>query len=586
MSNFVFGSNLSYSDYIQAQSFVDDIKSSNNRIALEISKQTRQLIASKETLSQMDITTRENIANRISNQLSEGFETLSYQMQDISAGINELNSTFHWGFSRIISVMGGMNDSIKELIRIAKTPAQTAALEHFEIARDMFRKRIYSDVLEELGKAINGVPGVSAGYKQEWRVHQLEGIVKLGFVGCKSELINLEEAEVSFLKAAMYAEADNPQDSANAYLAAGWTAYCQGKIRDSIINTKKCLDINPKIGEAIFLLSKALIAEGRIEKSFEVLRRAINQDLFYAIKASADGDFQKYEEDLRRFFSSLVDEYYNNIGNTIAEYKDKYQSELSDIDNIFSSVVIQKTILDYPNSVERLKKCEELIKAHHLRFYKISQFINSIIESDFLDSVDELIDNYNNSLGCSIEKPDINRHVSNLNMTFNKKSLNSIKECSEISRKLTEEIDSKLKNIKWALKKYYNTDDEYKKLPKLKEKVDKHSELSPTGCATAGIIVGIVAAVSVIITLFGSFMNFFGDPEAQGIKSFGSSILSWGIGIGIAIVVIYYGSKLMQKQSAKSNYNELSESVKFNQSQLSEQTRYVDELIERLNKLS
>ncbi|MCI2430559.1 hypothetical protein LM602_06210 [Candidatus Acetothermia bacterium] len=89
--NYVHSSGLSYKEYLQAQLFVDEVtkatRESGRAVRMEISRQTREIIASREALEQENIRLRES--------LTEGFETLSYELQDISTGIEELNARFH-----------------------------------------------------------------------------------------------------------------------------------------------------------------------------------------------------------------------------------------------------------------------------------------------------------------------------------------------------------------------------------------------------------------------------------------------------------------------------------------------------------
>jgi hypothetical protein len=97
--------------------------------------------------------------NRATTTFQEGFGHLSYELQGISYGLRDLsskiadlNATFHWGFGAIIAALGHMNDALSQLIQIAKTPVQTVALNHFEIARDAFRQGLYRECLEKLEK--------------------------------------------------------------------------------------------------------------------------------------------------------------------------------------------------------------------------------------------------------------------------------------------------------------------------------------------------------------------------------------------------------------------------------------------------
>jgi len=320
----LFGSKLSYVDYIVAHEFVDDITSatrdSSCRLTMDISRQTREVIASNEALARENIRATEIAAGQITNAMQQGFGELSgvmndgftkisYEMQAVSAGIQELNATFHWGFSHMLASMGHMNDSLQELIRIAKTPAQTAAYNHYEIASDAFRQGLYTECLESLDRATNG-DQASPGYKLEWRFHQMKGTAHLPSVGMDTELVDLAKAEESFLLAARYAKADYPNHAGQAFLSAGWAAYCQGKMQEALAHTEKALAISPNLGEALFQTAKVKMALGEVDAALPILGRLIDMDRFYVLKAAGDGDFQRHDGKLREFLDALRKEKY------------------------------------------------------------------------------------------------------------------------------------------------------------------------------------------------------------------------------------------------------------------------------------
>ncbi|MBV6505696.1 MAG: hypothetical protein ILNGONEN_01260 [Syntrophorhabdaceae bacterium] len=321
MSSYVYDSSLSWSDYLQAKSFVDDISTSSReagrRVSMEISRQTREVIASNESLAREKIQMMEANTDRITSGLADidstlnaGFDRLSYHLQDISSGISELNASFHWGFSQLIAGIGHMNDALSELIKIAKTPVQTVAFNHFEIARDAFRKGLLQESLEELDKAIQG-DHTSPGYKLEWRFHNLVGVIRLGDIEHHERaLMDLTKAEESFLLAARYAKTDYPDDAARAFLSAGWAAYCQGKMKEALAHTEQALLLHPELGEALFQAAKVRMALGEVDKALPALGKAIDLDRFYALKAAGDGDFQKHDDRLREFLEAIRKEKY------------------------------------------------------------------------------------------------------------------------------------------------------------------------------------------------------------------------------------------------------------------------------------
>ncbi len=95
MSNYVFGSSLSYRDYLQAKSFEDGFRS-------EISKQTRSIIASNEQLQRDHI----SVSRSLHTAIAEGFEELSFDMKALTAGVSELTAAFDWGFSALLAAVG------------------------------------------------------------------------------------------------------------------------------------------------------------------------------------------------------------------------------------------------------------------------------------------------------------------------------------------------------------------------------------------------------------------------------------------------------------------------------------------------
>jgi tetratricopeptide (TPR) repeat protein len=313
MSYYVYGGKLSYQDYLTARSFSKDIASATreagNRVSMEVSRQTREIIASNDALAREGITAMAAANEQLSGVLSEGFSELSYELRGIGSGISELNATFHWGFGQMIASMGRMNDALSELIKVSKTPAQTAAYEQYEIARDAYRQGLYAECLEALEKAVSG-DHTSPGYKLEWRFHQMKGAIQLGFAGCDFALANHAKAEETFLLAARYAKADYPEHAGQAFLSAGWAAYCQGKMKEALSHTEQAIAVHPRLGEAFFQLAKVRMAIGDVDQSLPTLARAIDIDHFYSLKAAGDGDFQKHDKELRQFIDALRTEKY------------------------------------------------------------------------------------------------------------------------------------------------------------------------------------------------------------------------------------------------------------------------------------
>jgi len=294
MSNYVHSSSLRYEDYLQAKSFEDGIRG-------EISASSRSIIASTEELARDKIT----VLKSLSSELTSGFEQLSFDLRALSDDVAELNSTFRWGFSAVLTHLGGLNDSLRELIRIAKTPEQTWAYEQFEIARDAFRQALYDDAILSLNRAISGF-GDHTGYTLEYRFHYLLGIIHIGsFENHTPQIVDLPQAEQAFLNAAKYACRDLPEEAARGYLGAGWSAYCQGNMQTAKNHTQAALALDASLAEAHFQLAKVQAHRGNPEAALTSLRNAIILDRGYTVKACTDGDFIRYQSQVDAFLENL-----------------------------------------------------------------------------------------------------------------------------------------------------------------------------------------------------------------------------------------------------------------------------------------
>jgi tetratricopeptide (TPR) repeat protein len=257
-----------------------DVQGSIERVSREIvqgiDRQTSDILGGQEVL-----------AERLSNDLTE------------------LGTTISLGLTNVLLELEGMSTELKDLVRLAKTPAQTAAYEHYEIARDNFRKRLLPECLEELQKAISG-DHVSSGFKTEWRFHQLLGLVLLGsFDRADPHLLDPTAAELAFRNAARYAQDETPGVRAWALLGAGLSAYSQSKDRPEKLNdahehVQRALELAPNVAESWFLASKLKMALDAPTEALTALRTAAETSSAYLVRAAEDPEHKRHGELLKK----------------------------------------------------------------------------------------------------------------------------------------------------------------------------------------------------------------------------------------------------------------------------------------------
>jgi tetratricopeptide (TPR) repeat protein len=285
----VYGGKLSYLDYLQAVSFEKSFKS-------HISAQMRAIIASDEDLAEAHIKVTQGLRGSVERgfldvtrgigelhgSVSRGFETLHLDLNDIKegiadlqSGVAEVNQSIRWGFTELLSTVGTTNKSLEKLIHHAETPSQRWAYEQFKIAEVAYRRNLYPEAIESTNRAIDGHLG-NTGYKLEWRFHFLLGTIRLGSArNTASDIVSLHKAESHFLDAARYSRMDAPNEAARAMVAAGWAAYCQGKMTEASRHTQQACELDQAFGEAHFQLAKVRMHVREAEGALPSLRRAI-----------------------------------------------------------------------------------------------------------------------------------------------------------------------------------------------------------------------------------------------------------------------------------------------------------------------
>jgi len=348
--SYAYHRGLSWPDYLKVNE-IRGVGDELRQLRYELSSSNRKLIATYEELQREHI----EATRSISDAVSSGFEQLSFDMQAISSGIAELTSLFEWGFSELLAGVGHINDSLKELVKIAKTPAQTWAYEQFEIARDGFRQGLYEEALEYLHRSIEGYGG-NTGYKLEYRFHFLLGTIRIGsFQNNSPSIVDLGEAEKAFHAAAKYARHDQPNEAGRSFLAAGWAAYCQGKIPEAEKLTEQAISLYPELGEAYFQLAKILMHRGDPENALLPLRKAVELDRNYTIKASSDDDFRPYDKHVNSLIQQMHKETREKSKNALVVLeKEAAQLEKSHVQEFSSSTYADVNPLK--NSIDNAKK--------------------------------------------------------------------------------------------------------------------------------------------------------------------------------------------------------------------------------------
>jgi len=129
--------------------------------------------------------------------------------------------------------------------------------------------------------------------------------VRLGFPGCDVSLVDPVRSEQSFLLAARYAKTDYPKEAVRAFLSAGWAAFIRKNLSDALRHNEAAIQLDGRLGEALFQAAKVRMALGQPGQALPVLRQAIELDRGYAVKAADDSVFQQFPRDFDTVLAAL-----------------------------------------------------------------------------------------------------------------------------------------------------------------------------------------------------------------------------------------------------------------------------------------
>ena len=262
-----------------------------------------------------------------------------------------LSAAFTWSRGEVLASMGGMLVPTDELMADARSQAQSEAVQLFQVAREAFLERYFTESLEALNGALNTGSSLNAAGRLVWRIHLLRALVLLGSVdNTDPQIINPPQAEQSFLMAARYARSDYPLDAARALLGAGWAAYVQEngeanyRMRAAMTYTDEAHDLDSDLAEAQFQSAKFRMALGETDPALHSLRWLPVKERVMLLKASADEDFKRYIGKLEGFLSALREEQLTKIQSEVSPVASRIRKWMGDCPELAETPAAQRLV--------------------------------------------------------------------------------------------------------------------------------------------------------------------------------------------------------------------------------------------------
>ena len=348
---YAYSKDFDYRKYLETKSHFD-------RIEIRVDSGIRKLISSNEDLARSHIQEVRSVGQKI----EVGFDRLSISIDAVKSSIDDLRSVCELGFGEIALGLTNIDRSIRELIRVAQTPDQTWALEQYSIAQDAFRRNLFEEAFDYIGRAIDG-HGTRSGYRLEHRFYMMRGLIRLGnYKNFDVDIIDLQAAERDFSSAAKYAQHDNSVDCARSYGLAGWASYCNGALERAEEYLRKSVSISSQDGQSAFDLSKVLLNRGKEKEALLYFRKAIEHDFLYGIRAGGDPDFLRYKAGVEAVIGEYRSGLIGDLNNTVQEYR---QLNVSDKMTVLAKYNVdlasEKTYLDKVESARQSMPIADLL---------------------------------------------------------------------------------------------------------------------------------------------------------------------------------------------------------------------------------
>ncbi|MDZ7290174.1 MAG: WD40 repeat domain-containing protein [candidate division KSB1 bacterium] len=325
MFHFYIGSQLGWEKYLKNTSLFKvlkgEIRRNSQKERMAISQQTEEIIASREALSKRF----SSGFDAINLTLESGFGRMEDIINGVGASIDALRASFDYNMALMIEQFQLQNQTMLHFLQemeavhaTLENPTLTQAREYYRIGCDRLSKGLLDKAMEALHES-------EKKDDTNFMTQLLIGKLYLYGVTDDCNVLDLKKAEKHLRAAARYAKAEArvlPEAnrfageallhaSISCYAQAqeqvlqGNTAGAQQLLQDSFELARQATETYPQLSEAFYHQAKfsALLGDGKTAAAS--LKRAIELDEAYCLKAESDFDFRFVLSDVNQLFHGL-----------------------------------------------------------------------------------------------------------------------------------------------------------------------------------------------------------------------------------------------------------------------------------------
>lgn len=255
-----------------------------SNVANFISGQTDKVVSAQLKAADRVIVSQDRIAS--------GIDKVAFGIDKITDGLESLASAFEWGFTELVWQFEQQRFVLENILRVLQAPLDSQAKELRKRAENAYKNGWFDDALEDFLES-------EKKNRYDFTVHQYLGNIYF------FEKKNPEKALEYYEKAVKYAKPESPYYASLSLLHIGLIKYLHGDYSKACEATYEAIELSPNLYEAHYQNAQYLANLGLYNDAIKHLRKAIEGDRYYCVKADTEEDFNAMKKQLRLLFKEL-----------------------------------------------------------------------------------------------------------------------------------------------------------------------------------------------------------------------------------------------------------------------------------------
>jgi tetratricopeptide (TPR) repeat protein len=303
---------LTYWQWCQANSFLNDFKSQSGQINMSIHEQTRLISDQTKGI----VATNEQLTYALENGFKRLSEINERGFNKVTSAIEEMQSDLDYNFGILIQKVEYQNKLLNSILNTLQTPFETQIIELYNNGCKFIRQENLSAAVDCFKESISQKMGkyFFPSYYQLGRLYISGKVESLNIIDPKIAMGYLIEAnelgngiikdDISFkpilsdckffLSQSYYFQMTRKDDPSEIDLLNNAIKYC-----------KEAVSINPHLSQAYYHLAKYYSCKSDVENLLHNLEIAIKIDRDYSWKYEEDGVFNKYKTHILELLAQL-----------------------------------------------------------------------------------------------------------------------------------------------------------------------------------------------------------------------------------------------------------------------------------------